>query len=862
MTPYNPTPMQPMAGPPVMQTPARITTLLKASIAGLCAQTIRPMVETDKVVWNARVRRNELYYRGFQNLAYGQGSNGLADYQYVGANQTLGVRSNLGQDQSLYDYCLNFLQGDVDTFIAVIGGRSPNCQAQARDLANDSQVRLKMKADRVNAYLDSHWNVGLLHPQLVRGLALYGTMFSYTRYRINGRKYGISQTQHLQASYVPSGPAEYHCPNCGTITGADQAQMLTAQVPGLPMGTVPCQQCGMPMGPEWLVQPDDILTLVPGETVPLANGAVECSILNPAHITCPMWVPDMDHAPWTIKETEEDKGSLLQAFPELREKAYSDTYYVSKLDGASLGRYTRELITAPTGFVVPRTKARWLYTELWMTPACFEYLPGDRSGDVREFLYNNFPDGLKVPMVNGEPLVGDPDKKSQQFPNGTPSRIVNERLTSVIAACKPKPGEMIYGDPYFECMIQMQDTVNDSLSMLIEQAERSNPFVIADPEILDPDMLRQYANVPGEFKFAKPGSVGSLDKGFFRVNAAELNPVLITFIDKYLDWCRNITGIMPALFGGQSGSGDQTAYEADLKHNQAMMKLMPTWNNIRAFWAKTKENGIYQAAKYSDGKLYSASSQGNIGSMDMDGIWELMQGGWYMQCEESIPMSIGERRNWLMTTLKMPPEVQDKVLGMSDPNNVVGIQEAIGLADWRVPGYDQVIRLHDIIGKLLQQQVVPSQPPPPAPDPMTGMLPPPQPPGPPMPSIPFDSFRFDATLALQVLKGWMNSDKGASEEISNPGGFENVTAYAQAIQQAMPPANTIPPPKINISETLSNLTPPAQEAIMQEAGVNLPPGTLVAVPPPPKPAPTPGGGKPGLHKPPDLMGPPMVAPLQ
>lgn len=842
MTPYNP-----QQSTSVL-TPANLTARLKASISGLCATTIRPTVEVDKTIWNARIRRNDLYYRGFQSPVYSNLGGGLTDYQQVGQNVPLGVQASFNQDQSLYDYVLNFLQGDVDTYIAVLGGRAPNCQAQARDLANDSHVRLKMKADRVNSFLNSHWHVGMLHPQLIRGLALYGTMFSYTRYRISARKYGLSQQTQYETSYVPQGQAEYHCPNCGAITPADQAQMLAGEVPDLPLGTVPCSQCGMPLGGEWLVQPDDMLTLVPSQSVPFANGSVECSILNPAHITAPVYVPDMEHVPWCIKETEEDKGSLLQAFPELREKAYSDSYYISPLDAASLGRYTRELITSPSGYQIPRIRSRWLFTELWMTSACYEYLPGDRNGEIRDWLHENFKDGLKVPMVNGEALVGDPNKRTKEFPTGTPSRIVNERLTSVIAACKPKPGEMLYSDPYFECMIQMQDTVNDSLSMLIEQAERSNPFVIADPEILDPDMLRQYANIPGEFKFAKPGSVGSLDKGFFRVAAAELNPVLISFIDKYLDWCRNITGILPALFGGSSGGSNQTAYEADLKHNQAMMKLMPTWNNVRDFWAKTKENGIYQAAKYSDGKLYTSDQQGTVQSTDIDGIWELMEGGWFMECEESIPQTIGERRNWVMSTLKLPPEIQQKVFGVGDPVNAVEIQEIVGMADWRVPGYDQVIRLHDVIGKLRQQQPIPAPPPPPMlPDPMTGMVPPPPPPGPPMPSIAFDSFLFDPPLALQVVRGWLVSDKAASEQMTNPDGYENVMAYGQSIKQMMGPDTQIPPPKFSISETLGNMTPPAQEAIMQAAGIQLAPGTLAAMPSP-KPMPKiPGeeGGGPG-----------------
>lgn len=821
-------------GAPVLGTaPPDLARLLKSSITQFVATNIRPVVDTDKVVWNATIRRNERYYRGQQYLSYGSGGPGLVDYQPIAPNQNLQLAT--GQNsQDLYDYVLNFFQGDVDTFVAVLGARSPNGQAQARDLSNEQQVRLKLKADRVNAYLDSHWNIDQLHPQLVRGVAIYGTMFGYSRFAISQQKYGITHEPQYQVQHVPLGPAYYQCHVCGTDTQADQAQAQAALTPGLPPATVPCSRCGTPLGPEALIQPDSVPSLVPNGTEPYANGAVELSILNPAHITCPLWCPDLDHAPWLIYETEDDKGALIHAYPELRDKAYQNTYYIEGGAASATGRWTRELLTSPSGYQVPRTKARWLHTRAWFAPTCYEYLPNDQSGQLREYLYSTYPDGLRVPMVNGELLVGGKDPKGQEKPN----RVTNERLTSVWSCCKPKPSEMIYCDPYFECMIQMQDTVNDSVSMIIEQAERSNPFIIADPEILDPAMLREFANVPGEFKFAKRGSVGSLDKGFFRVPAAELNPVLINFIDKYVGWCREITGITPALFGGGDQGPQKTAHQYEIMRNQAMQKVGIPWQQLRAFWAKTRENGIMQAAKYSGGALFSNDSSGAPSTTEMDGIWELLDGGWFIETEENMPATIGQRRDFFMNALNnMQPEAREQ-LGLNEPNNIVKLQEAIGMSDWETPNYKQVCRLHDVINQLVQSQPMPGAP---APiDPITGVEM--GPPGPPQPSVPFDPFLFDAGLAIKVVKSYL-WDKGADLQQTNPGGYANVTAYGHAIQDALgPQAPPPPPPRLSITANIADLTPPAQEAVFQYEGIQVAPGTLIANPPPP---PKPFGGGPG-----------------
>jgi hypothetical protein len=833
---------------------------LKRTLAQFVATSVRSVTEVDKATHNAKVRRNELYYRGHQDLMYLSFPNGRVDFVSAASATTPNAPLQLSANaySGLYDYILNVYQGDVDAFIAVIGARSPNGQAQALDPSNDDQVRLKAKADRVDAYLDQHWNVPLLHNQLVRGLALYGTMFSHVSYNINP-KYGTTKQPQFSLQQAPQGPALYRCPWCGAETPAEQANALGPQ-PGHPPDTVPCSQCGRPLGRESLEQPDSILSLVANGYQEFENGAVECQIYNPAHITTPMWAKDLDHAPFLVCESEENKGSIIRAYPELRAQAYLDTYSMGIDQMLAMGRYTRELITSPSSYQIPRVKNNWLLTKLWITRAAIEYLPGDQNGALREYLSATYPDGFMVPFVNGEPLCGDERK-------GWPNRILGERMTSVWTACKPKPSEMLYCDSYFECMIQAQDTINDCVSMLVEQAERSNPFVIADPEILSPTMLQQFRSVPGEFKFAKPGSVGSLDKGFFRVPAAELNNVIIEFIDKYISWVREITGILPNIFGAQQGGPQQTAREAEINRNQAMMRLNVPWTQIQQFWATTRENAIYQAAKYSGGKLISTNQQGTLETMQIDGIWELAQGGWHIRCEESTPSSIGQRRDWVMHALTMPPEVQSSVLGVNKPGNITKIQEAIGIADWDTPGFKQIVRLNIILGKLSNGQPTPGQPGPPGPpDPMTRMPGPPGPPGPPQPSIQFDGKLFDPQLALEIVRDYILDDARQDMEMSNPGGYANIQAYMAQIQQAIPPQGPPPQPlKASLAMNFSELAPEVQQAVAQMENIpiqGLPPGAPLAIPKQPPPRMGPGG--PG-GPPPEAPGPlnppnPLAAP--
>jgi hypothetical protein len=794
---------------------------LKSAISSYVSQSVRPVNDVDKVYWNNQLRRNKLYYEGKQNLAYGWGASGIPDYVNVTGQSSMGLRVNPNNQQWVADYVLNFFQGDVDTFVAVIGARSPNVQSKAKDESNDDHVRMKMKADRTAQWLQSSWNVELLHPLLVKGLAIFGTMFSYTRYAVNPMRYGYSQTQAFKVEEIPMGPAYYQCWNCGMETTAEEAQALVIQAPGLPPDTVPCSQCGTPLGIESLIQPETISSLVPNNLAPLANGAVELSIYNSSYVTTDMDKRNLDYAMFLLNESEEDKGVLAQAYPELREKIYADNYTLGADQSQAMGAYTRQLLVSPTGQMVNQRKNRWLHSLLWIAPSAFEYLPNDRSGELRDLMLKKYSDGAKVPLVNGEVMM---------------KHLENERLTSVWAACTPKPSESIYAPAYFDCMVQIQDVINDSNEMASQQMQRSNPFVITDPEIVNPEMIQNSSSSPGQFIFAKPGSVGTLDRGFFRVPGAELNPVLFNYISQQLSWCREMTGIVPAIFGGSDDGGDKTKFEVETRRNQAMQKLGVPWNQIRMFWAATYENGIYQAAKYSGSKLFQRSSRGGVESMEMEGIWELLQGGWFMQCEESTPMTVGQRRDAIMKLATgTSPEFQAG-MGLKDPNNLQEVQEAWGIPGWKIPGYSEVQSLHGVINQLTKGQPTLGQPGPP--DPMTGM---PGPPGPPQPSIQFDPFLYEPQMALQVIKEWLLSDKGQQTMMDNVPGYQNVLAYGHSVaEQVPPPQPEQKGPTLAIAASLGEMTPDMQQAVAKTFGIQAPPGLLAL----PKPAPKPLGAGP------------------
>src|SRR6185295_12618883 len=100
----------------------------------------------------AKIRRNNLYYRGFQYLQMVRGQNGAVDYQPVSQQQGGGMdvfsqhwdRNN----DPMYDNTLALFRGDVRKWCGVLGVRAPNAKCEPRMVGEDHQIRLSRIGDR------------------------------------------------------------------------------------------------------------------------------------------------------------------------------------------------------------------------------------------------------------------------------------------------------------------------------------------------------------------------------------------------------------------------------------------------------------------------------------------------------------------------------------------------------------------------------------------------------------------------------------------------------------------------------------------------------------------------------------------
>ena len=701
-------------------------------------------VDREKIFQYMEARKSEAYYRGIQYIYPVLVGGMVTDWNPVSGG--LDYNQTPEEREAQYDYCLNVIRGDGRKFIAVLGQRGPNVKGQARREDDDAGVRRARRADQASTYLRSQWSPERVQRQLALSLWKNGTTFAYTPWVADGDKYGVVNEPVIEAQLVPGDAPFYGCIQCGTeVPQADAGQP--------PHCTNPL--CPIPGG--YMFQPQDLRTPGPVSIPvitgmkPYPKGCVEMHIATIFEVTVPFYCKSLKDAPWLWYEYEEHKGKLMAAFPQLKSLIGEEEWNGSDNTGlSSQGRLARELASSPTGaFVTPR-KNRWCYSRFWLRPAMYELIQNE---SLRALMYQRCPDGAKITRVQDHVVAVDPEK-----------------LDDVWACCKPDTSEYIFADPICKDYLPLQDVINDMFNLAEESFERSIPWLIADPTVLDVLQVQKQRGKPGQIIPAKAGVGSRLADSIFKAPVANIDPEVISWINTVHSSARENAGIIPAMWGG--GPEDTTARAAELRRNQALQQLDTVWNEMRDFWSGAYYNGVRQLARH------AAPDGINLGQYEqtVGDFEDLLGGGWFFTTEEAMPQTWGQKRDLVMFILQAGPEAA-AIFGLQNPQNLAIVQEVLGLVGWKIPNLDARDKVLATIKQLLAGQ--------PQPGPNPGQQ---------LPSIPPDQFEDDHMFVVSMLKEWAQTEEARTVKDSNPQGYANVIAWGQAHMQLAGPPGGGPPP--------------------------------------------------------------------
>jgi hypothetical protein len=750
------------------QRDAKTLEFLRSGVETLVTTNIHQDVDREKIIQYANARRNDLYYSGKQYIDPMYGGSGNS--QVVDYSSTGNLIANPGGLQGrTYDYVLNYYRGDGDKAIAVLSQKPPTVKGMPDRVDDDDAVRRSRIADVFAGIMRSHWRMEEIAREIALSLWKNGTTFLYTPWVANAARYGTTTEPvlELQMQYDP----------------------MTGQPVYVP---------------------------VVNRMASYENGSVECIVRSIFEVTTPFYIKKLGEAPWLWDECEMHKGSLMAAFPELRQLLRNDNGSSDSSASTMSGRQARDLASSPSKAMITPRLNRWLYSRYWLRPAMFELLPNDsgKNDELYAELKKNFPEGCKITMVQGK-LV----------------RMEHERLDEVWTAIKPRSSEYLYADPLGDDFIQVQDVINDMFNIMVETAERGIPITLIDPLILDPAAMQRQRATPSEFLPVRPGFGKSMRDAMHTPDTAKMEQGVTQVAGMALEAGRQNSGVLPALFGGDDGK-EQTAREAQMKRDQALMQFSTTWNYMRAGITGAMENAAIQAARFSGGVIHTRRSASLPAErVEIPEVQELAKGGWHYESGETIPMTHSERRDRVQEFLTQSnPEVWN-LIGITDPDNLPAFQEMFGMADWKVPNLDALYKTRDMIRMLSQQEPIQAQP---MIDPMTGQLIP----GEMQPSLPADEFEDDHGFVVMIVKNWAQTQKAMDLRGTNPAGYDNVilwakqhahmAAMAAMAMQPPPPEGESEGPEPEGSEGPQSLLPPGPEgapmaAPPQAMGQNAPP---------------------------------------
>lgn len=669
--------------------------------------------------------RKALYYEAGKQYVFPT----LVDGQVMDWSASSGAAKNvLGpQSQQWFDYVINHVNSLGRKFIGVLGKKAPNVKALPDDPNDEQTIRRSRRAQDLASKNRLAWDAESVQRHMARTIFYLGTAFGYTPAVADGDRFGWIEEPVMGEQEMPIGEPVYRCLYCGEESPASIVDpQFDAQV------SPACVNCGQSLMRSERIDPPTIQVPVQIDTKRYPRVGVDLILCDATNVTCPYYSRDVKSLPWLIYEYEEHKSVLLATYPELREKAGLDGQ--GDFSGMSQqGMLTRDAATSPTvAYLAPRAD-RWRYTRVWLTPPMYELFERQEVAidgglmPVRDWMYANFPTGIRLTIV--QDVIVD---------------AFEERLSDVWCYCKPETSSSIYCRPICSDILQIQDIINDIHNIMVETAMRSTPYMFVDPSFVDPAAFTSKAGRPAEIIFAKPGAGQSLKNAVERGPVATVEPQIIQWVASLVEFAQMNTGILPPIWGGDEGT--QTAHEAEMKRNQALMQLSTTWDGMRKFWIDAHSNAVKQIARFRGDDDYS----------------DLLKGGYHFEAEEGVPMTWGQRRDQANFYLeKMGPDVVP-FLGLNHPINAQQIYDDLGL-EIDGPMVSMRNMVFDDIRQLLTGQPImgpdglpqASLPP----DPSTEIFAPP-----------------DHMMCVDIIKEWCRTEDGRKALESNPAGFQNVVA--------------------------------------------------------------------------------------
>ena len=779
-----------------------------------------------------RIRQARLFWQGLQ----------YAWWNPNDMNWHLPYESRFSDDRELeemprYQFVTNFYQGFGLSFIAVLSQDVPSVRFYPQSPQSLEDIGAARVASDVAELIERNNHVEDLLSVIGYFLWTDGKLGAYVRYVADGQRFGFHDETLLEAIEIPLGEDAYLCPHCGKQipvaqafrpealpspgqnrsdeTGASNLDQNNLTAEGVSYnastdhvtpdanGNATCPYCNGALTAHNL-QPAERVTVprvIGTRRVP--NGQEVISIAGGLELNTPVWANEMHEYPYLQWQAEVHRAKLKAAYPHAANKIEAAP---SQGPDDVYARVSRLSVEQGLPSIHPGDALYNLITfdRTWLRPWAF-YAIEDEA--VRNELLTLFPDGCYCAFA------GDVYCESR-----------SESMDDHWRVLHALPGDGQNRPSVGDSLVQVQERYNALSNMQAETYEYGIPPIYADPQVLDFDALaNQTAEPAAHFPArARPGQ--PLAAGFFQPQPARVPPDMVEHQQELIGpVAQFLTGLFPAIFGGNM-EDVKTASGYALARDQAMGRLGLVWRRTKQFYADVmllavecfRENRPENAdipLLGPDGVLDARS----IRTADLRGNIVV-----HPEADETFPRLKSQQRAVLQQLFAVnDPLIQE---ALAEPANVAYIKHTLGLTELVVPGEDSRNKQLREIQQLLASApiVVETQPAAVAQafrpeafssqrhnrsdnsgaadldqntltpegvsysstdqgtratDHAAATLV--------LPSVPVDQLLDDHAVEFEECKRWANSEAGQSARLTNPTGFANVRAHAEAHLRAL-----------------------------------------------------------------------------
>lgn len=736
-------------------------------------------------------KRLKYYWNNFSQIYW---SDDVNDYRIFGRNDFNGQGTN---DQAYYDKPVNVFKAFLETIIAALSIQVPAVSCIPDDADNPLDISTAKAGNIVSKQIYKHNNVILLWLQALYVYCTEGLIACYI-YEDSSEEYGVIKEKKYKDEEVET----YVCPNCkreldeGILVEAKlyEQRMDDKFDPGdedinyenmndesiQPV----CPDCATAIDSNLqkskLVIPRfDGYTTKPKSRVCMeVYGGLYVKVANYAKKQC--------DTPYLGFSYETHYANALETYKDLRNKLPEGGWSNQGLNNPS-EQYARLNIqyrgTYPENTVTVKN--------YWLRPASFNILHEDDCNKLKK----KYPDGAKIVLVND--IV---------------AHHCAEKLDDHWTLTQNPLSDYLSHEPLGEVLTNIQDIVNDLISLTLQTIEHGVAQTWADPAVVNFDQYKQLEVIPGAVTPTKTvGASKSIKDAFHSTTTASLSPEVFSFYRIIQELGQFVSGALPSLFGGTAAGTSNTASEYAMSKQMALQRLQTPWKMLTVWWKVIYGKAIpmYFKIMVDDERIVEKDEQGNFVNVFIrKAETQGKIGSVELEASEQLPISDDQQKEIIMQLIGLNnAEVFNALVA---PENLPFVRKVVRIPEFKLPGEDDRQKQLDEIIELLNTVPIPvpqderlilearlaGQDIPPAIE---------------LPSVEIDPVIDNHQVEWDIVRSWAISEAGRLAKKENPEGYKNVLLHGMMHKEELDKRAAMMEMQANMVNENNGQTPKGQK---------------------------------------------------